>query len=323
MKHNEKLINKVKETQLRKLFNLGYYVNNEDLDPKKLVLNYSKKILTDEEIEVLGHGLKYSLPPKKINYHRFFLSFEKLFNNLKDFQIFGESADTLHRVRTTLKNIAFTTYYTFNSRQRPNFEHFHSILKKLSEDKTIIITKPDKGNGIVILDKNDYLIKMKNIINDGSKFRRIEEDWFKVIIRREDKINRFLAKLLKEKSIDKATYDHLRVSGSQPGILYGLPKVHKTGVPMRPILSAIGTSGYDIAKFLLPFLTPLTSNQFTISDSFSFVKDIINFPLNNDCTMASFDIKSLFTNIPLDETIKITGDLLYDSNNYNIPPMSK
>lgn len=183
--------------------------------------------------------------------------------------------------------------------------------------------KPDKGNGIVILNKTDYINKMHNIIDDTSKFKIINEDWFRVVLRHEDRINRFLAKLHKENNIDKALYEHLRVTGSQPGVLYGLPKVHKSQTPLRPILSAIGTAGYSISKYLVPFLSPITINDFTIKDSFSFAKDIVNFQNCNDYVMTSFDIKSLFTNIPLDETIKIACNLLYDNDQFVTPPMSK
>ena len=95
------------------------------------------------------------------------------------------------------------------------------------------------------------------------------------------------------------------------GITYGLPKIHKEGVPMRPILSSIGTCGYNIAKFLVPFLQPLTINECTVKDSFSFVDEISSLIINSHITMASFDIKSLFTNVPLGETISIVADALY------------
>ena len=77
--------------------------------------------------------------------------------------------------------------------------------------------------------------------------------------------------------------------------LYGLPKIHKEGVPMRPILSSIGTCGYNIAKFLVPFLQPLTINNYTVKDSISFVDEITNLSTKSHITMASFDIKSMFT----------------------------
>ena len=67
-----------------------------------------------------------------------------------------------------------------------------------------------------------------------------------------------------------------------------------------PILSAIGTPTYKIAKFYGQLLKPLTNNEYTIKDSFSFAKEVLEF--NASFFMASFDIKSLFTNILLTET---------------------
>ena len=93
---------------------------------------------------------------------------------------------------------------------------------------------------------------MDDILQDSDKFVLINEDWFKVIIQHEDRINIFLSGLLQDSIIDKNLYDHLGIPSSKPGILYGLPKVHKDGLPLRPILSSIGTCGYGLAKFLVP-----------------------------------------------------------------------
>ena len=53
---------------------------------------------------------------------------------------------------------------------------------------------------------------------------------------------------------------------------YGLPKAHKETCPAWPIMSAIGTYNYDLAKFSVPVLQPLTSYQYTVNSSFSFLK---------------------------------------------------
>ena len=81
---------------------------------------------------------------------------------------------------------------------------------------------------------------------------------------------------------------------------------------LRPIFSAINTPSYKLAKFVVTLLTPLTSNDFTIKDSFSFAEEVPSF----DCAyyMTSFDIESLFTNIPLEETINICVDKLFENN---------
>ena len=88
-------------------------------------------------------------------------------------------------------------------------------------------------------------------------------------------------------------------SYSKPGVLYGLAKIHKTledGIPsFHPILSAIGTPTYNLAKFFDQLLKPLTSNDSTIKYSFSFAKEVLDFDAS--CFMASY--KSLVTKIPL------------------------
>ena len=80
--------------------------------------------------------------------------------------------------------------------------------------------------------------------------------------------------------------------------------------PFRPILSAIGTCSYSLAKVFVPLLKQYTINEYTVKYSFSFCKEIVN--QDSQLFMASFDIKSLFTNIQLDETIDICIDMAYN-----------
>ena len=123
--------------------------------------------------------------------------------------------------------------------------------------------------------------------------------------------------------INKATYKNIKPAGSRAGVLCRLGKVHKeinNGLPpFRPILSAIGAPTYKLAKFLGPFLTPLTQNEYTVTDSFHFAEEICKQDPN--LYMASLDVDSLFTNIPLDETIHICIDSWYkdDVNTPKIP----
>ena len=39
--------------------------------------------------------------------------------------------------------------------------HVYETLKSLANDESIIITKPDKGRGVVIMNKSDYINKME------------------------------------------------------------------------------------------------------------------------------------------------------------------
>ena len=109
-------------------------------------------------------------------------------------------------------------------------------------------------------------------------FTRIDED-LNYIINSEKRITDLLKKLKNKNAISEETYNKLRPVGSKLGTLYGSAKVHKALInalpPFRPILSAIGTPTYKLAKFLVPVLSVIIQNEFTVKDSFTFVDDIL------------------------------------------------
>ena len=82
-----------------------------------------------------------------------------------------------------------------------------------------------------------------------------------------------------------------------------------------PILSAINTPGYKLAKFLIPILEPLTQNEFTVKDSFSFARKTAKY--DSSLFMPILDVESLFTNIPLKETINNCVSDLHNKKLYN------
>ena len=146
------------------------------------------------------------------------------------------------------------------------------------------MTKPDKGKGVVLMNKEDYIDKMMTILDDSTKFRKIGGDIFYNVVRLEDKINRIL-RSIKDK-IGSAVFSSLYASGTSPGVLYGLPKIHKQNNPLRPIISSINTAAYKIAKFLIPMITPFTNNQYTIGNSYNFIADLKNADLPSRFCMA-------------------------------------
>ena len=155
------------------------------------------------------------------------------------------------------------------------------------------------------------------MLSDSSKFKKLDMKLGKEInflLQQEDRLTNFLKKV--KRSTSDQLYKELYPRGSQPGIMYGLSKIHKllfNNFPKpRPILSAINTATYGWAKVFVPLLKCFTMNEYTLKDSFEFAKDIAN--QNSNCFMASLDVDSLFTNVPLDETIKICIDELFESD---------
>ena len=121
----------------------------------------------------------------------------------------------------------------------------------------------------------------------------------------EKQITDLLKQLNDSQVISDTEYKKLKPRGSRFGILYGICKIHKSlsdsCPPFHPILSAIKTPSYNIAKYLVPIFEPITTNKFTIKNSFGFAKEVIE--QDSGLYIASLDVESLFTNIPLKETI--------------------
>ena len=89
--------------------------------------------------------------------------------------------------------------------------------------------------------------------------------------------------------------------------MYSSCKVHKASAgnrpPFRPILSALNSPTYKLAKYVEPILKPLTTNEFPVKDSFHFAEELVD--QQHDPFMGSLDVDFLFTNTPLEETIEI------------------
>ena len=88
--------------------------------------------------------------------------------------------------------------------------------------------------------------------------------------------------------------------------IYGLPKIHKEGVPIRPIVNTIGSPTYHLAKFLakkLKYFVGKTPSY--IKDSTHMVKEMKDFKVEEGDTVASFDVPSLFTKNHVDEALRM------------------
>ena len=196
----------------------------------------------------------------------------------------------------------------------------HRILRKLKNNSGIIVLKPDKGNGVVIMNRNEYIDCCLNIINNREKFKCLHRDPTQI---REGKLQRFLRKLRLEDQLDETTYRNIYPTGSQPARFYGLPKLHKkrqagAPPPLRPIVSSISAYYYNLSKYLASILGPCISGKHITKDSFSFVNEFTNIQSQNKF-LISFDVESLFTNIPLSEII----DLAVETNFEHNPGLSK
>ena len=210
-------------------------------------------------------------------------------NQLECHQHILNSKITKSQIKTHLSYLA-NSYFC-------NYKHFscillqHCVLRNLQKNKDIVITKPDKGNGVVILDGKLYDNAIQELISDTSKFEKLNED---PTLKREASLQRCLRKLKQKKFFNENEYDKLYHSGSAPARIYGTPKMRKFSPTdsfpkLRQIVSSISTFNYNLARFLCDLLSALVPNDYSCKDTFSFLSQIKN--ANYFCFLLTFHFK--------------------------------
>ena len=181
----------------------------------------------------------------------------------------------------------------------------------IREDKSLIICKLDKGNGVVLMKKADYVQKMNAILSDAKRFILVKSD---KIVRNLEKFQNCLNRLKRGKHLNEDIYERIRPFAAVTPTLYGLPKTRKEACSCRPVLASNDCFNYKSASGLNKILNPLRQHPRNIEDTFEFVKRIQESSSKQNSIMVSFDVKSLFTNILVDFVIDLILNKIYDSN---------
>ena len=244
--YHKKLLQKSSYTQQKKLPSLTRDCNVPIFTANETITNLTQYELSQEESDLLKAGLYFSIQPDKIRKSEIFTAFEKtqrsFLNNLK-------SEETKSQIKAHLSYLANS--YFHNYKPSPRILRQHRFLRNLRKNKDIAVTKPDKGNEVVTLDRKLYNNAIKEIISDSSKFENLNGD---PTLKREASLQHFLHKLKQKNFFNEIEYDKLYPSGSVPARIYGTPKMDKVSSSdsfpkLRPIVSSIGTFNYNLARF--------------------------------------------------------------------------
>ena len=123
--------------------------------------------------------------------------------------------------------------------------------RSLRRIKNIHVTKPDKGSGVVIMNKSDFILKMNFILQNNSNFENFgPSSEFDNTAKIEAHIQRPLLQLKKEGLLQSNIYSRIRPTGSKRPHMYGLPKIYKQDLSFRPVLSMTGSAQHHSAQWL-------------------------------------------------------------------------
>ena len=186
------------------------------------------------------------------------------------------------------------------------------MTKKYLKEHDLLAIPFDKGIGICIMKKESYHEKMDNIINlpQFEKVDNTRKNAKHPVLKEEERVTNILKNLFQEGKLDQALYERMRPKGSQPARLYGLAKVHKKNIPVRPVLSMPGSAYHEVALYVAECLSvvpqcKINASTKLISDR---LKEVI---LEENEEVISFDVVSLYTNVPVLEALQVCTDMLY------------
>ena len=193
------------------------------------VLDLSSVEIFNLEHTILAHGLDHCILSSIIKREEIFSEFEVLFTQLRRLQ--PVSTDSVSDVKARLNDLAHAYAGTPVSSWESSWRGVHyRTLKALCNNDSIVITRPDKGSGVVILDHQSYVDKMMVILSDTSKFLRLgPADNFDHTASIETKFQRRLVELVKKVFPSSTIGDQIRPTGSIRPRLYGLPKPIRRG----------------------------------------------------------------------------------------------
>ena len=157
------------------------------------------------------------------------------------------------------------------------------------------------------IDKQEYVKKVEDLLQESS-YKKIADD---PTAKQKNKLISILKNIKADGGLKDELYRRLYPTGAGSPKFYGLPKIHKSGIPLRPIISSIGTVTYNTAKELARILKPLVGlSKHHIHNTIDFVEQIKEVKLKKEESMVSYDVTALFTSVPIPPVLKIIEDKL-------------
>ena len=178
---------------------------------------------------------------------------------------------------------------------KPNIAKKERIaLAKLKTDPSRMVLTADKEMALVIMNTEDYK-KMAEDLLEQHTYRSMASD---PNMRLKNKLITLLKSIKAKVDIQAELYKMLYPTCAGSPKFYGLPKIHKVGMPLRPIVSSIGTVTYETSKELARILKPLVGKSpHHVKNTQNFIQQIKGIHLSQGQCMISYDVKALFTSV--------------------------
>ena len=245
----------------------------------------------------------------------------------------AEKADKKHElekeIHTLREKVKKNLMRYRNKKITPNLTKQERIgRKKIHCDKKHVYLPADKGKVMVAMDKteedggeNSYEHKMKKVLSDlkaKPSTRRKEgrmEDWDVT-----EKVSRegraIIQDMVKKGEITEQKGRWMKPNDCRAPRITGYPKIHKPDVPLRGVVSFIGSPYENVAKTLVPVLRKLQGRSgHYIKNSRELKETVSKWTIQRDEILVSYDVEQLYPSIPIKDALELVENLLRCKSN--------
>ncbi|GAB1861615.1 hypothetical protein CAJAP_02694 [Camponotus japonicus] len=298
-------INKIKSNLIKKFKNLTVKYDTalnpfNNIDNTGWLINISSKNIPDRVSELLSLGDNFGLPVLQSHAKD---RVSVVLETLKNFEI-NYNRILGAAVEMTRNSIANSLQRFLCEKRHVNFRDRYvlgglSLCKQfLRDNDDLFVTKADKGQVTVVMNKIDYVEKMEALLCDQSTYKKLNKDPIRKLTNR---INTIVKSWRSNDLINETTHKKLNCTNGNLPRCYGLPKIHKSGFPLRIIVSSIGSPLYNVAQYIHDILKiSIVEPKSHVKDGWTFSNNLKDKFIMDDEIMISLDVTALFTNIPKD-----------------------
>ncbi|MCP4492996.1 MAG: hypothetical protein GY820_37705, partial [Gammaproteobacteria bacterium] len=296
---------KIKQKKLEGLRKEKNNFDNKVMWPNKnfrnsLVVNCSEIQFNDSELDVLALGPKFANFPEKLPISDIVAGIQPCLRRIPN----GGDALAASVSRLIHKAKKACTLPPLLS------SAIKGIKSKIRENQAIVLSA-DKGSKTVIMNRQEYLEKVESQLSNTEVYERQRANCNPI-----SRCHKVLATALKDLDFDAKCRSKLLISEAAAVISrpYGLPKIHKAGMPLRLIVPMIGTVSYTLSRQIDKLLRPIVNKiGFRIQSGDDFLRKLSQLNCNtNQIFLGSLDVVALFPNVDVPYLLQKLPRILTD-----------
>lgn len=177
----------------------------------------------------------------------------------------------------------------------------------------IQILMSDKSNTTVVMNKSEYLDKMNEILSDKNRFQVTKTT---SLITLQRKITKYLGQLVTLEIIDKNAYNYMKPYTPTPSKIYALVKAHKIDMPLRIIVSSVGSPINGLSRFFSKILRGIIDNDNRLINTYDLISKTPKMELKPEEILVSFDVVDMFGSIEVELVLDILNKRWNDIQMY-------